>query len=180
MFRYKKEPPGNGMLSELHHVHDRYTPLHKSYSLSIKPLSIPPGKESKLLIVNLRDKNTRIPLTGRLSDGFVNGQSSVFGMFYIGIDTIPPLVSAVGFSNGANLSGRREMRIRITDNLSGIKSYEPFIDGNWTLFEYDQKNRVLIHKFDPARIRKGTNHTLVLKVTDNRDNVSSFTTDFLW
>lgn len=180
MFRYKKEPPGNGMLSELHHVHDRFTPLHKSYSLSIKPLSIPPGKESKLLIVNLRDKNTRIPLTGRLSDGFVNGQSSVFGMFYIGIDTIPPLVSAVGFSNGANLSGRREMRIRITDNLSGIKSYEPFIDGNWALFEYDQKNRVLIHKFDPARIRKGTNHTLVLKVTDNRDNVSSFTTDFLW
>ncbi|NLN30449.1 MAG: M23 family metallopeptidase [Bacteroidales bacterium] len=180
MFRYRKEPPGTGMLSELHYVHDRTTPLHKPYSLSIKPLSIPAGKESKLLIINLRDKNTRIPLSGRLSDGFVHGQASVFGMFYIGIDTVPPNVSAVGFGNGADLSGRREMRIRITDNLSGIKTYEPFIDGNWALFEYDQKNRVLIYKFDPGRIKKGSNHTLLLKVTDNRDNVTTFTTDFRW
>ncbi|NLA49836.1 MAG: M23 family metallopeptidase [Bacteroidales bacterium] len=180
MFRYRKESPKNGMFSELHYVHDRTIPLHKPYSLSIKPLSIPAGKESKLLIINLRDNNTRIPLSGRHSDGFVNGQASVFGMFYIGIDTIPPIVSPVGFSNGADLSGRREMRIRITDNLSGIKTYEPFIDGNWALFEYDQKNRVLIYKFESARIRRGTTHTLTLKVTDDRDNETIFTTDFRW
>lgn len=180
MFRYRKEPSKNGMLSELHYVHDRATPLHKSYSLSIKPLAIPEGKESKLLIVNLRDDKTRIPLSGRYSEGFVNGQSSVFGAFYVGIDTAPPLVSAVGFSNGADLSGRQEMRIRISDNLSGIKSYEPFIDGNWALFEYDQKNRVLIYKFDPRRIKKGTNHSLTLKVSDNRDNITTFTTGFRW
>ena len=72
------------------------------------------------------------------------------------------------------------MKIRITDNLSGIRSYEPIIDGKWALFEYDQKNSMLIYTFDPGRITRGTDHNLVLKVTDNRDNVSTFRCNFKW
>ncbi len=180
MFSYKKEPPGNGMLSELHYVHNRYTPLHRSYSLSIKPVTVPSGKESKMLIINLRDDNSRIPVHGKLAEGFINTETSSFGAFYVGIDTIPPVITANGFGKSADFSSRQEMRIRITDNLSGIKSYEPLIDGKWALFEYDQKNSVLIHRFDPKRITKGTSHTLVLKVTDNRDNVSNFSSNFTW
>jgi hypothetical protein len=66
------------------------------------------------------------------------------------------------------------------DDLSGIKSYEPSIDGKWALFEYDQKNDVLIYKFDPERITKGSKHTLSLKVTDNRENQSEFLVEFKW
>jgi len=180
LFSYKKEPPGTGMLSELHYVHNKFTPLHKSYSLSIKPVTLPVGKESKMLIINLRDDNSRVPVKGNYADGFINALTSSFGMFYVGIDTIPPDISANGFSKSADFSSRTEMRIRITDNLSGIKSYEPLIDGNWALFEYDQKNSVLIYKFDPERITKGTRHTLALKVTDNRDNVNTFNGSFTW
>ncbi|HBE39880.1 MAG TPA: M23 family peptidase [Bacteroidales bacterium] len=180
MFSYKKEAPKPGMLSEIHHVHNKYTPVHRSYSLSIKPVSIPAGKESKMLIIHQRDDKSRIPLSGKMADGFMNAQPTTFGMFYVGIDTIPPVINASGFSEGSDLSSRREMRIRITDNLSGIKSYEPIIDGKWALFEYDQKNSVLIYKFDPGRITKGINHNLVMKVTDNRDNVSTFTCNFRW
>lgn len=180
MFSYKKEPPAKGMLSELHYVHNKYTPLHKSYSLSIKPVTIPSGKESKMLIINLRDNKSKIPVHGKFSEGFINTETSSFGVFYIGIDTIPPVITAYGFSKDADFTSRKEMRIRITDNLSGIKSYEPLIDGKWVLFEYDQKNSVLIHKFDPERITKGTSHTLELKVTDNRDNVSNFSSIFTW
>jgi len=180
MFSYKKEPPAPGMYSELHHVHNNFTPLQRSFSLSIKPVTVPSGKESKLLIVMLRDDGSRIPLSGKMAEGFINAETSSFGTYYVGIDTVSPVITANGLFPGADLSSRKEIRIRITDNLSGIKSYEPSIDGKWALFEYDLKNSLLTYTFDPARITKGINHNLSLKVTDNRDNVSTFTCNFRW
>ena len=95
-------------------------------------------------------------------------------IIYVGIDTIAPEITANGLVQGANLTGRKEIRIRITDDLSGINYYEPSIDGKWALFEYDQKNNVLIYKFDAERITSGTKHNLSLKVADNKDNISYF------
>ena len=82
--------------------------------------------------------------------------------------------------NNDNLSGRKEIRIRIKDELSGIKSYEPLIDGQWALFEYDQKYDLLTYKFDETRVNSGMKHELVLKVTDNKDNTSTFKCNFTW
>jgi hypothetical protein len=180
MFSYKKEPPTPEMFSELHYVHNKFTPLNRSCSLSIKPVTVPAGKESKMLIIMLRDDGSKVPLSGKMADGFINAETTSFGMFYVGIDTVSPVISANGIFPGADLSSKNEIRIRIMDNLSGIKSYEPSIDGKWALFEYDQKYSLLTYNFDPKRITKGTNHNLVLKVTDNRDNVSTFTCNFTW
>ena len=82
---------------------------------------------------------------------------------------------------GANLRGKKKSESRITDELSGIKSYEPDqLMGNGHLFEYDQKNDMLIYKFDETRITKGSKHNLFLKVTDNKDNFSTYKCGFTW
>ncbi len=99
---------------------------------------------------------------------------------YVGIDTIAPLISAIGQVAGADLRGKKEIKIKITDELSGIKSYEPVLDGNWALFEYDQKSDMLIYRFDETRITKGSKHSLSLKVTDNKDNFSIYKCSFTW
>jgi hypothetical protein len=113
-------------------------------------------------------------------DGFVTADVLSFGRYYIGIDTIPPVISANGLAKDSNMTGKKELRFRITDELSGIKSYEGIIDGNWTLFEYDLKSDRITYKFDGTRIKKGTKHTLLLKVTDNRDNTSIYKNSFTW
>jgi hypothetical protein len=179
-FSYKKEEGTSEMFSDLHYIHDKFTPVHKAYSLSIKPTSIPAGKESKMLIVQLGDDQKKSPVNGIWTEGSLSADVLSFGRFYIGIDTVAPVISAIGLLPGANLTGKKELRIKITDELSGIKSYEPSIDGNWALFEYDQKNDMLIYKFDEKRIKKGTEHKLSLKVTDNKDNSSLFKSTFTW
>lgn len=179
-FSYKKENGTSEMFSDLHYVHNNLTPVHKAYSLSIKPKTIPVGKESKLLIVQLADDQKKNAVNSFWSDGYLTADVLSFGRFYIGIDTIAPVISAIGLVQDANLTGKKEIRIRITDELSGIKSYIPSIDGNWALFEYDQKNDMLIYKFDETRITKGTKHNLSLKVTDNKDNSSAFNCGFIW
>ena len=168
------------MYSDLHYIHNKFTPLHKAFTLSVKPTFIPAGKESKMLLVRLDDELNRVAATSSWTGVYLTADLLAFGRYYIGIDTIAPNISVNGLVNGANLSGKKEIRIRIKDDLSGIKSYETTIDGNWALFEYDQKNDILVYKFDETRIKKGSEHTLSLKVTDNKDNSSIFKCNFTW
>jgi hypothetical protein len=179
-FSYKKEAGTKEMFSEVHNIHNKYTPVHKPYSLSIKPSIIPPGKTSKMLIVQVTDDQKKIACNSSWNEGYLSADVLSFGRFFIGIDTISPVISAPGLIQGADLRGERELRIKITDELSGIKSYEPLIDGNWVLFEYDQKNDLLVYRFDESRIKKGSKHDLSLKVTDNKENTSTFKCSFIW
>lgn len=179
-FEYMKTEGNPDMYSDIYHIHNRYTPLHKSYNLSIKPKRIPPGKSSKLLIVQQVNGSVRIPVQTRWENGSLSARYSSFGSFYVGIDTIPPTVSPNGLIQGVNLAGRREIRIRIADDFSGIKSYEPVIDGKWALFEYDQKNNLLTYSFDHGRITRNSKHYLTLKVTDNKDNITLYSCEFYW
>jgi len=179
-FEFKTDKGNPGTYSDIYQIHNKYTPVHKAYNLSIKPDRVPGGKENKLLIIQMGDNNIKYPLTSVWADGNLSANPRSFGTFFVGIDTIPPLISAIGLTNGAILTGKTGIRIKISDNLSGIKSYEPEIDGKWALFEYDQKNDMLIYKFDPARIQKGRKHNLSLNVTDNTDNLSTYNCEFTW
>ena len=179
-FSYRMSEGTKDMLSDLHFVHNKFTPVHKAYRLSIKPNHIPHGKKSKMLIVQLGDDMKKSVFDSFWTEDYLSAQVQSLGKFYIGIDTVAPDISANGLVSGANLTGKNEIRIKISDDLSGIKSYEPKIDEKWALFEYDQKNNVLIYKFDEQRITKGIKHNLSLKVTDNKENISFFNCDFIW
>jgi hypothetical protein len=179
-FTYKKEKGTLQMLSDLHYIDDKFTPIHKACTLSIKPTSIPSGKEPKMLIIKLDDDERKYATNSIWVNGNLSSEILSFGRYYIGIDTVAPIIAANGLVPGANLTERKEIRIKITDDLSGIKSYEPEIDGEWALFEYDQKYDLLTYTFDETKIKKATKHNLSLKVTDKKDNISYFKCDFIW
>jgi hypothetical protein len=180
LFSYRKSTGTKDMLSDLHYVHNKFTPLQKAISLSIKPTKVPEGKESKMLIVQSGDNQNRNAINSTWTDGYLTAEVLSFGRFYVGIDTVAPVISANGMVPGVNITGKSEIRIRITDDFSGIKSYEPAIDGKWALFEYDQKYNLLTYRIDGKRITRGTRHTLSLRVTDNKDNARIFKSDFTW
>jgi len=179
-FKYKKVSLNGSLLSPVHEIHNKFSPLHKASRLSIKPDTIPPGKSSKLIIVGLDEKGNRTSQGGTFSGGLISADIRAFGSYAVSIDTVAPVISINGFTDGANLSEKGSIRIFITDNLSGIKSYNGTIDGNWALFEYDAKNNLIFYNFDPGRITKGLTHKLELIVTDNCNNTSTLTRNFIW
>ena len=179
-FEFARDKGNPAFYSDIFRIHNRYTPVHKSYSLAIKPDRIPAGKKSKLLIVQMSNGTKGIPLNSSWEGDFITANPNTFGNFFVGIDTIAPSISSNGVRSGANLSNRSELKIRILDDFSGIKSYHPQIDNKWALFEYDQKSNMLIYTFDEKRLSRGEKHTLNLKVSDNRDNVSTMDLEFLW
>lgn len=179
-FSFKKEVGTKEMFSDLFYVSDKFTPVHKSYTLSLKPRSVPAELDSKMLIVQLDDDNNRIAASSKWTDGYLTADLLSFGRFYVGIDTVAPVISANGLSDGVNLTGKKAIKIKIKDDLSGIKSYVASIDGKWILLEYDQKNDLFIYNFDETRVTKGRTHNFSLKVDDNKDNSSVFNCSFVW
>jgi hypothetical protein len=95
------------------------------------------------------------------------------------VDTVAPVIKPE-FVHGARLGKQSQLKIKITDNLSGIGSYSGYIDDEWALFEYDEKNKRLLYTFDPKRIKRNTQHRLLLSVTDNKGNTATLQTEFFW
>ncbi len=179
-FQYSKSESENGCFSSVHHIHNRFTPIHKKYTLSIKTDSIPDGLKNKALIAGVNNKGRFSAVGGTWKDGFVTVKTYKFGNFVVVIDTILPTIKPLNISNDADLSNSTKIDFIIKDNLSGIKSYSGYIDNKWCLLEYDAKNDLITYYFDDERIKKQKFHQLVLTVTDKKENKAVYNARFYW
>ncbi|MCJ0742857.1 M23 family metallopeptidase [Pedobacter montanisoli] len=172
-FVYKKHsrPQGNAF-SAIHQVQNTLTPLHTGFDIWIKPDSSLNKYQSKALIVN----SSYVSQGGIFENGWVKASPRTFGNFFVAIDTIAPSIVPVNISNGKNMAGLAKMSFRISDNLSGIKSFNGYIDGKWVLMEFDTKTANLWHSFDENT--KAGKHSFELIVVDMKDNVKRYAIDF--
>lgn len=174
-FTWKPSPQPAGCYSEIHHVHTKTVPLNSPYSLAIKCSSIPEELRDKALIVSVDPASGRkTAIGGAYSAGWVTASTNVFGSFSVTTDTKPPVISSLSIKGNKVLTNPSKVQFKITDDLSGIKSYRGEIDGNWVLFEYDGKSATLSYTFDKERMVFGKSHLLRLVVTDNRDNRAEY------
>jgi hypothetical protein len=180
VFTYDRTERPETLYADIFNILDRFTPIHNTYRLSIKPEIVPPHLRGKMAIVSVNDDGSCSYVGGEWSEDYLVTDTRSFGRFTVGVDTIAPVIKANGFKSGADLTGRRIIRFNISDDMSGIKSYEAYIDNNWALLEYDPKNTLIVHNFDERRTEKDKNHTLLLRITDNRDNVTELNAEFRW
>jgi murein DD-endopeptidase MepM/ murein hydrolase activator NlpD len=166
-----KETVSSGY-SPVHHIQNRYTPLHTGFELSIKPTRDLGSLASKALIVNTNGASQG----GTFVDGFVKASPRNFGSFYIALDTVSPVIAALNITEGKNMRALNKMTFKIRDNLSGIKSFNGYIDGKWVLMEFDQKTATLSHSFDSAT--GPGKHKLELTVVDMKDNSKTLELNF--
>jgi hypothetical protein len=176
-----QEPqPHKACYSPVYRVHNPRVPLQKPATLSIDAVALPERLRSRALLVSLNDKDARSSAGGEYADGMVSANIMSFGRYAISVDTMPPVIRPVNIHHGAHMNGKDDIRIRIGDNLSGIATYNGYIDDRWALFEYDAKRSMLHYTFDPARLQRNTRHKLRLEVTDAKGNQTVYTAEFWW
>jgi hypothetical protein len=154
-----------------------YSPFAPRYSLGVKiplhtycalTLDIPndsfPDKE-KYGVVSVAGGQTSW-LGGKYENGKMTARIRELGQFSVMIDTVPPVVTPV---NPAKWTLNQRISFKISDNLSGIESYEGTLDGQFVLFEYDAKTKSLFCPYDDQRMKRGI-QTLMLTVTDAAGN----------
>ena len=170
-FVWKSLPKPAGCYSELQQVGSRFVPLHLAYSLSVKCDNLPDDLKDKALIVLVDPASgQKSAIGGEYSGGWVTVKTNIFGTFSVAVDRTPPIITPLSIKDKKTLTNNSKVQFKITDNLSGIKSFRGEIDGKWVLFEYDAKSRTITYLFDKSRMTFGKSHLLKVTVKDNQLN----------
>jgi Peptidase family M23 len=174
-FRFKDIPTGDPRLySDIYQLYTAAVPLNDSYTLHLRPTKpIPNNLHDKLVIVRRGKGETVVPATWD-NEGWLSGDFGNFGDFSIQADDEPPTIVPLGVRNGAGLSHARRITFRIGDNLSGVKSYEAYLDGKWLLMA--QFRNTIYYEFD-GHCPPG-NHELKIIVTDAVNNSKTYILHF--
>lgn len=161
-------------------IHSPQVPVHKYFNLSIKidTNSIQTDLLTKLLVVNISPSGRIYAEGGTYNAGFIHTKVRDFGKYTVLIDTIPPQIVPLNIYNNKNMSNYKSMSFKITDNLSGIKVYDGYIDDKWVVFDYDAKRNKITHTFNKKQISTNKKHSLKLIVKDERGNEKIYEATF--
>jgi hypothetical protein len=169
-FYFEVDSDANNFLSPIYVIGDDEIPVHKYFDIEIPvPDSIDYPKD-KLLIAGVTSRGSPYYIGGSLSENRISGRVRGFGKYTLYADTVAPAIRLYKAPSGLNYKGRKTIDVKISDNLSGVKSYNCYIDGKWILFEYDSKNsKLTAYKEYFPKIGSGKKE-LKIVVIDNRGN----------
>lgn len=170
-------PKPKGCYSDLYIVSRGNIMLHKSVEIKIVPDNLPENLRSKALIVSYKS-GSMSNVGGKWEEGYITAKSSTLGNYTVTLDTLAPRITPL-FKSEETQTTKRYISFKITDNLSGIKSYHAEINGKWALMEYDAKNNTIRHPINDGIVKKGEANTLVLTVSDAKGNTTKRTYKFL-
>jgi murein DD-endopeptidase MepM/ murein hydrolase activator NlpD len=159
-------------------ISNQNIPLHKDIKVGIIPFEISKELLDKTTIVRISDKGKIEALQSKYKGKFIVAESDKFGIFTLKTDTIKPRIKPINIYPDAKFIKDNKISFKITDNLSGIKSYNGYIDDKWVLFEYDAKKANLAYYFDQKVPPTKGFHNLKLIVKDSLGNTAIYTVRF--
>ena len=168
--------PEKSPYSQIFKIHTSNVPVHEAFTISIKANNFPEDLREKAIIVHEYKKRKKAITPECWLGDYLKGTAKSFGSFYIGTDTKAPAISAVYDYKNKDISKYDLLRFKITDDLSGIKSYSGKIDDEWVLMEFDAKTAQLKYYFDDD-FPKGK-HKIEITATDACGNTNTFETEF--
>jgi len=161
-FTYSRKASSDDFICDIHCIHNVETPIHSAFSIAIAIDSLKREYRDKTLICSVSKKGKISCLSTQWLNDTLQAKSKTFGNFSAVIDTVAPILKKNVFSSDLSLA--EYMSFTVEDTLSGLGSYNAFVDGEWILLEYDPKSKKLIHYFD-GKVEKGQ-HELEIIVED--------------
>ena len=164
------------VLNDTLFLHNDTVPAHSNFSIEIEDNKFPESQRDKLFIASINRKKIGYNYTSR-KENFFTTKVKTLGEYALVLDTIPPKVSIEKSIEGKWLSDLKSIQFTISDGLSGIKSYNGYLNGKWILFEYDNKTKKITHNFSDGIVAEGENELKII-VIDNMGNSTIFETHF--
>lgn len=154
-------------------IHDETVAVHRNFTITFDVSKYSKQEQKQLFIARLdKKKEPRHYKTYKRNNTF-SARSRTFGTFTLAKDTIPPTIKPRNFKEKQWLSNYRYLSLGISDDLSGIKTYNATLNGEWILMEYEPKTKTITYNFDD-KIAGKTQCDLKVVVTDNVGNSTTF------
>jgi len=158
-------------------VHRDEIPIHKNFTIGFDVSNYPTEEREQLFIARIsKYGRPSYSTTYKKGNRFTTGTRS-FGKYTLKKDSIAPKISPVNFYDGQWISNNETLKVKISDDLSGIDSFRATVNGKFILMEYEYKNNTLTHYFSDGVLTETENNLKVI-VTDNVGNVTTYTAKF--
>ena len=154
-------------VSYVYRYGDGTIPALKKVKIRIKPFP-QWSKDSRLFIANIADDGKINYLGGKMVDGSMEVSTYTLGEYAVMVDSIAPKIVPHNFKNGQSVATLDTLKFKITDDNTGVKSYNIYLNNTWVLGQYDAKNNLLYYEFD-SKMPKGV-ISLKVVVEDNVGN----------
>lgn len=158
-------------------LHRDDTPLHSNITIGFDVSQYAPEDREQLIVARLSPNGYPIYSTTYREGDRLYTKTRTFGDYTITSDTTPPRIVPVNFKNGQWISSNKDLKVKISDNLSGIKDFKATVNGKFILMEYEYKQNLLTHDFADGIVTDSENN-LEITVTDNAGNRQTYTATF--
>lgn len=151
-------------------------PLYNNYTIAYFSKSIPIELMKYAYIARKSGQSYTYVSTEKKEDKlFAN--TKYLGDFTVRYDSIAPRIKNANFINYPNINNLQQLSVNISDAETGIKGYDVYIDGIWTIMEYESKKSLLFCKTTKLGLSPGK-HQFELRVYDQMGNINIFNTEF--
>ena len=157
-------------------LHSDIVPAHTNFTIEMEDHAFTEAQREKLFIGSIGSHKIGYNRTYR-TDSIFKTYVKTLGKYALVLDVIPPKINIVKPIEGKWLSDKKFIQFGISDDLSGIKSYNGYLNGNWILFDYDNKTKKITHNFSDGIVAEGANELKII-VVDNLGNSTIFETRF--
>jgi hypothetical protein len=162
--------------NDILYLHEDVVPTHTNFNISFEDTKSSENDKKKMFIASVNGNKLGFNTTKLVGTTF-SCKTKTLGQFTLAKDTIAPKITIAKSIEGKWLTDKKNIQLTISDDLSGIKTYNGYLNDKWVLFEYEPKTKKLTHAFDDKLLLEGQNKLKVV-VTDNIGNSTIFETQF--
>jgi murein DD-endopeptidase MepM/ murein hydrolase activator NlpD len=157
-------------------LHEDIVPAHTNFTISFEDTKSTEEDKKKMFIAAINGNKFNY-LTTKLAGNTFTCRTKTLGQFTLVKDTVAPKISIAKSIESKWITDKKSIQLTISDDLSGIKTYNGYLNDQWVLFEYESKTKKLTHAFEDKWLLEGQNKLKVV-VTDNVGNSTIFETQF--
>ena len=158
-------------------IHNNTVPAHRNFTITFDVSKYSEKEKKQLFIGRLNQDMTPSYSSTYKRGSTFSTRTRNLGTYTLAKDTIAPKISPKNFKNKQWLTNYSYLSLRISDDLSGINTYDATLNGEWILLEYEPKTNTITYNFDDLILDKKQCELKVV-VTDNVGNSSTFTSMF--
>lgn len=149
-------------------LHNYTVPVQDSFTVQLKTTKFLSASLKDRVVMQLISNKHKEVTKGIWSGDWMAAKFNRLGFVQLLLDTTPPVIKPVGWTNGTKFTTQKTLRLHCTDELDEIESFSATLDGQWLLFA--KKNDDFIYTVDQY-FTSGP-HTLSVTVTDKAGNIA--------
>ena len=156
--------------NNLLHVDKDSIPLLKGITIKMDVSRYNDSIRNRTYIGRIGENKKSSFVSSKKEENYIIAKVNNLGDFMIKVDSIKPNISVIDISDNQWISNRKNLRIKISDNESGVKNYRGTINDKWILLEYNPMKGILSYDFNDNVNRDDAKNVLEIKIEDNVGN----------